>query len=121
MSVVGQDQPSFVSLMARIAHMELAVAQFVGVPVPQIREDLVDGVQAAPQELNPNRSGEQLGAVPVPQIKEDDVVTTKEQTGCAPPLTLDQPGDQARPDSTDAVFRQGDHARRDSAVSRLST
>ena len=79
MSVVGQDEPSFVSLMARIAHMELAVAQFVGVPVPQIREDLVDGVQAAPQELKPNRSGEQFGAVPVPQIKEDDVETTMEQ------------------------------------------
>ena len=79
--MVGQDQPSFVSLMARKARLQLAFAQFFGVPVPQIREDLVDGVQAAPQELKPNRSGEQLGAVPVPQIKEDDVEKTMEQQG----------------------------------------
>ena len=43
----------------------MAVAQFVGVPVPQIMEDFVDGVQAALQELVPNRLGEQIGAVPV--------------------------------------------------------
>ena len=36
--------------MVRIARLEQAVAQFVGVPVPQIMEDLVDGVQAVPQE-----------------------------------------------------------------------
>ena len=40
-SGVGQDLPSFVSLTARIARMELAVAQVVGVPVPQIMKDLV--------------------------------------------------------------------------------
>ena len=51
-SVVGQDQPSFVSLMARIARLELAVAQFVCVLVPRFMEDLVDGVQSAPQEPN---------------------------------------------------------------------
>ena len=51
-SGVGQDLPSFASLMARIARLELEVAQFVGVPVPQIMKDLVDGVQSAPQEPN---------------------------------------------------------------------
>ena len=51
-SVVGQDQPSFVSLIARIARLELAVAQFVGVLVPRFMEDLVDRVQSAPQEPN---------------------------------------------------------------------
>ena len=75
-SVVGQDQPSVVSFMARIARLELAVAQFVGVPVPQTKEDLVE--------------------------------TIVEQTECVPPLILDQPGDQAHPDS--AVSRR--HSRR---------
>ena len=51
-SVVGQDLHSFASLMARIARLELEVAQFVGLPVPQIMKDLVDGVQSAPQEPN---------------------------------------------------------------------
>ena len=63
--------------MVRIARLEQAVAQFVGVPVPQIMEDLVDGVQAVPQELVPNRLGEQIGAVPVPQTKEDVVERTQ--------------------------------------------
>ena len=51
-SGVGQGLPSFASLMARIARLELEVAEFVGVPVPQIMNDLVDGVQSAPQEPN---------------------------------------------------------------------
>ena len=61
-SLVGQDQPPVASLMVPIARLELAVAQFAGVSVPLIMEDLVDGVQAAPQELVPNRLGEQIGA-----------------------------------------------------------
>ena len=67
-SVVGQDQPPDVSLMVRIARLEQAVAQFVGVPVLHIMEDLVDGMQAVPQELVPDGSGEQTGLVLVPQI-----------------------------------------------------
>ena len=51
-SGVGQDLPSFVSLMERIARLELEVAQFVGLLVPQIMKELVDGVQSAPQEPN---------------------------------------------------------------------
>ena len=79
-SVVGQDQHPDVSLVVRIARLEQVVAQFVGVPVPQIMEGLVDGVQAVPQELVPNRFGEQIGAVPVPQTKED----VEERTQLAP-------------------------------------
>ena len=41
-SVVGQDQLPVVSLMVRIARMEHAFEQFVGVPVPQIKEDDVE-------------------------------------------------------------------------------
>ena len=67
----------------------------------------MNGVQAVPQELVPNRLGEQIGAVPVPQTKEDVVEMTAEQIGGVPPLTLDQPGDQACRDSADAAHRQG--------------
>ena len=101
--------------------MERAVAQFVGVPVPQIMEDLVDGVQAAPQELVPNRLGEQIGAVPVPQTKEDvecerrdssDAVYRQDcRSACCDaatgPSNGDKPGDQTCRDSADAVHRQG--------------
>ena len=103
--------------MVRIARLEQAVSLFVGVPVPQIMEDLVDGVQAVPQELVPNLLGEQTRAVPVPQTKEDVVERTQlaphvheqivEQIGGMPLLSLDQPGDQARRVSADAVYLQG--------------
>ena len=54
-SVVGQDQPPDVPLMVRIVRLEQAVSLFVGVPVPQIMEDLVDGVQAAGARAEPSR------------------------------------------------------------------
>ena len=98
-SVVGQDQPPVVSLMARIARLEQAVSLFVGVPVPQIMEDLEDGVQAVPQELVPHRVGEQIGAVPVPQTKEDISERTQIVDMPLTPVpqvherTVDQPGD----------------------------
>ena len=119
-SEVGQDQPTVVSMMARMARLEQAVSLFIGVPVPQIMEDLVDGVQAVPQELLPNLLGERSGAVPLPQTKENVV----ERTQLAPHVhervveSLDQPGDQARRDSADAVYpreQPGDHTCRDSA------
>ena len=122
-SLVGQNQPPVVSLMVRIARLERAVAQFVGVPVPQIMEDLVDGVQAAPQELVPNCLGEQIGAVAVPQTKEDvdcerrdssDAVYRQDcRSACCDaatgPSNGDKPGDQARRDPAEAVHRQGRH------------
>ena len=119
-SEVGQDQPPVESLMARIARLEQAVSLFIGVPVPRIMEDLVDGVQAVPQELLPNLLGERSGAVPVPQTKENLV----KRTQLAPYLhervveSLDQPGDQARRDSADAVYlreQPGDQTCRDFA------
>ena len=99
----------------------MAVAQFVGVPVPQIMENLVDGVQAASQELLLNCLGEQIGAVPVPQTKEDVECEGRDSSDAAyrqdcrsaccvattGPSTGDQTGDRACRDSADAVHRQG--------------
>ena len=39
-----------------------------GVPVPQIKEDLVDGVPVVPQERVQSRSRDQFVDVPMPQI-----------------------------------------------------
>ena len=60
----------FGDAMQEGANPPYVVEQILGVPVPQIMEDNVDGVQAVPQGLVPNRVGEQIGATPVPQIKE---------------------------------------------------
>ena len=47
--------------------------QIVDVPVPQIKEGIVAGVQHVPQERVQNLVEEQIGCVPVPRIKEDVV------------------------------------------------
>ena len=42
--------------------------QIGSVPVPQIKEDFVNGVRVVPQERVQNRSRDQFVDVPVPQI-----------------------------------------------------
>ena len=126
-SGVGQDLPSFASLMVRIARLELEMARFIGVPVPQIMEDLVDGVQTPPQE--PNQKCRDSADAAHRQGYYDGYGDTV--TGLS---AVAKPGDQARRDSAHGVHQQdcrdagqdtaagpfaqsGDQAGRDSADS----
>ena len=115
--------------MARIARLELEIARFMGVPVPQIMEDLVDGVQTAPQE--PNQKCRDSADAAHRQGCYDGYGGTV--TGLS---AVAKPGDQARRDSAHGVQQQhcrgagqdtaagsfaqpGDQACRDAADSAL--
>ena len=60
-------------LMKRVQRLERVVEQIGGVPVPQIWEPIVDGLQLVPQERVQNRTREQFVNVPVPQITDEIV------------------------------------------------
>ena len=57
-------------LMERVTRLERVVEQIVGVPLPQIMKEIVDGMQHIPEERVQNFVTEQIGSVPVPWIIE---------------------------------------------------
>ena len=109
--------------MERIARLEQAVEQIVGVPFPQFMEDISERtspqerisdrtlvadvpvpaiLETFPQERISERTHEQIVDVPVPHVALQEHISERIHEH-----TVDQPGDQARRDPADLLHRQG--------------
>ena len=128
-SLIGQDQHPDVSLTERIARLEQVVEQTVGLPLPQIMEDRVDGVQAFHRSSCRTVSASRSGPCPSPRSREEVSERTQhahfgresfekdgrqhfdcenpKDVGMYPPLTsIDQQGGQTCRDPADSKHRQ---------------